>query len=126
MKALRGDGGYSLIEIMVALVIFAIGVLGLAGLIPMATKSLNRGADATRAGTIAQAKMEELENASGDLALPAGTSTDTPAGGYTRTWTITPDAPVRGMTTIEVAVTWTEGGDAQRVALSTSLLSGAN
>jgi prepilin-type N-terminal cleavage/methylation domain-containing protein len=126
MNRLRNSGGFSLIEIMISLAIFGVGVLGLAGLIPVATKSLNRGADATEAHTIAQAKMEELENASGDLALDAGTHEDTVGGQYSRRWTITPDAPISGMTTIEVEVTWTQGGDEQGVVLSTSLLSGSN
>ena len=122
----RGSPGFSLVEIMVALVVFAIGVLGLAGMIPMAMRNLNQGAGATHAQALAQGKLEELVNASGDLWLTAGTSADTLDGRYVRSWTITADAPMDGMTSIAVAVEWEEAGTPQRLSLATSILEGAN
>ena len=118
--------GYTLMEIMVAIVVFAVGVMGLAGVIPLATRGLARGPNGTQAQSIAETKMEALETANGSSALIPGTASDTVAGAYTRQWTITGDAPQPGMTTIAVRVSWTEGGDAQEVQLTTSLVTGRN
>lgn len=107
--------GFSLIEILVALTIFSVGVLGLAiGTVSIAktnnTSHLNAGAI-----NIAQAKFEELRamstTAFAALSCPTYTSTGcsdsvTASGkSFSRSWQIT---TVSAYKKIEVKVDWTD------------------
>lgn len=121
MRRMKRSEGFSVVEILVAVVVFAIGVMGLAGLIPLATRNLNRSAGTTSAHTLAQGKLEELENANGTGALVAGTGADTLQSRFARRWTVTENSPLPGMTSIRVEVNWQDNGP-QRIELSTSVL----
>ena len=91
--------GFTLIEVLIALVILAIG---LAGLVPAVVGSFrgNRfGVTTTRTATFSQDKLEELRRLdfgewgggtpTGLLASCGSAQTDTPATGVTRRWTVT-------------------------------------
>lgn len=121
MSRSKNTAGYSVIEILVAVVVFAIGVMGLAGLIPLATRNLSRSAGTSSANSLAQGKLEELENANGTSDLDSGAGADTLEGRFVRRWTVTEDSPLPGMTSIRVEVRWDDNGP-QRIELSTSVL----
>jgi prepilin-type N-terminal cleavage/methylation domain-containing protein len=122
VRKIDKNPGFGLIEIMMVVAIFGIGVLGLAGMVPMGTRGPGRSTGSTIAHVLAQAKLQELENASGDSSLSAATAADTLRDGrYIRRWTVTENAPLRGMTTIQVEVQWKDEEGSQRVELSTSL-----
>ena len=53
--------GFSLIEMLIALVILAISLLGLAGLMATTTKNNSFGGRMTEAATFAQDRLEELK-----------------------------------------------------------------
>lgn len=110
--------GFSLIEIMVAVVIFSIGVLGLGALFPLAVRNVNQGAMLTRATQHAQSKMEELMDAGVDN-LTSGA--DTLSGGYCRSWHAAPDSLAENLTTVWVTVRWWGNGSDRRVNLSSTL-----
>ncbi len=111
----RRTDGFSLIEIMVAVVIFSIGVLGLGALFPMAVRNINQGAMMTRATHHAQSKMEDLLDAgNGDLQSGA----DTLNGQFFRTWYVAPDSLSEGIATLRIAVRWWGAGSERRVNLS--------
>jgi prepilin-type N-terminal cleavage/methylation domain-containing protein len=118
----RSDGGpresgFSLIEIMVAVIIFAIGVLGLAALFPMAMRNVNQGAMITRATQCAQGKIEDLLDAGIGT---VGSGADT-VGLFHRSWTAAPDSLADGLTTVRVSVLWESGGIERRVNLSSTM-----
>jgi prepilin-type N-terminal cleavage/methylation domain-containing protein len=70
--------GFTLIEVMVALIIFAIGLLALALCVPMATKRVVKAGSQTRASSLASEAAEELLTIPyGDGDLTAGTHDDT-------------------------------------------------
>lgn len=123
MTSGRGDAGQSLVEVTVLLLVAAIAAIGLAATIPVATQNQG-GARAAHARALAEAKVSELENARGGPALEAGTRADTPGGGYVREWTVSPDDPEPGMTTISVDVRWRDAAGERHVALSGSLPGG--
>jgi|GEM_PF-795241 len=112
-------GGFSLIEIMVAVAVFSIGVLGLAALFPLAVNNVNQGAMLTRATQYAQGKMEDLLDA-GAGQVDAGT--DTLSGVFYRTWQVSPDSLVQGLTTARVTVRWMRGDSERRVNLSSTMV----
>lgn len=61
--ARRRDGGFTLIEVLVALFVLAVGLLGLASLQLNASNSNGMSGLGTRAVLIAQARMEMLKSA---------------------------------------------------------------
>jgi prepilin-type N-terminal cleavage/methylation domain-containing protein len=102
------DGGYTLVEAMVALVIFGVGAIALLQLAPRATQFSNRGHLVSEATNMAQAKVEELRALpSQDASLSSGTHVD-PGNpiehGFDRRWIVTSDTPMTGMNKVEVRV----------------------
>jgi type IV pilus assembly protein PilV len=98
--------GFTLIEVLVALVIFTLGALALASMQVVSTKGSSFSKQATVATTLAQKKMEELRN------TPYGSITSDATGVTEQdmvvTWTIVENgtAPCR-YKNIAVTVTWT-------------------
>lgn len=105
---IRGQSGFTLIEVVVALVVFAIGVLALGVTIPMATKRINRASAQTRASAIATERAETLLITPYDHGdLTAGTHSD-PAnpidGMYYLKWVVTDDQPITSCKRVVVSV----------------------
>ena len=121
------ERGASLIEVIVAVLIFAVAVLGFG----QTTVSSRRAGDSSRfeaeATTLAMDKLEDLRRRlPTDAQLTAGTHTDTAnplrpsgvgGGTYTRTWQVTRNLPVVGLAQIEMRVTWTSQLGQRRVVL---------
>ena len=87
--------GYTLIEVMIAIAIFAIGFLAIASLQIAASKTNRAGSDYTQATTIATDRMERLMNlpyGDGDLdpaANPHPAPPDDQQGKYNIQWNVT-------------------------------------
>ncbi len=60
---MRNEKGFSLLEVMIGLLILAVGLLAVAGLVTMTIKTNAYGNHLTEASTFAQAKMEEFRSA---------------------------------------------------------------
>ena len=119
------DRGFTIIEVLIAIVILSIALLGMAGL----TMGIMAGNDhsklSTTAVTLAQDKMEEVRRL-GYSGIP---STDTTAtenysaiSGYPlfkRTTVTVVDSPSAGMKTVTVTVYW--NSDARSAELKTIL-----
>jgi type IV pilus assembly protein PilV len=117
----RGARGFTLIEVMVALVVFAVGVLSLAMLIPLGTKGISRSGETTRASELSVAAMEKLlATPYDDDDLTAGTHTDTANpynGSYYITWVVEVDQPITSCKRITVRVRWPMSNSATNVRL---------
>ncbi len=100
--------GFTLIEVLIALVILSIAFLGLAGLMVQTTKNTSFGGLMTEAATHAQDKLEELRATQWNNLAPGA---DSPQGSnkitYNRSWTIQPN-PGDTARTISVTVTWND------------------
>ena len=111
MKLSKKSKGFSLIEVLVALVILSISLLALAGLMVQSTKNSSWGSHLTEAATLAQDILERFRGVRPQTDIPEGTNSDqvTAASGirYTRTWTVTTngDSTLRNIT---ITVTWTD------------------
>ena len=98
----RGRAGFTVIEVIVAILILTIGVLALAGTAAVVTKQMASGSRQTVASTIAQARFDSL--ASVDCTqLAAGGATNTGVVAYrsgqvTETWTVTDGNDVKNVT----------------------------
>jgi Tfp pilus assembly protein PilV len=106
----RNEKGASVVEIMVALVIFGIGLVAAVRVLPESSQKTTRSRNKTIAVNIAQEKVEELMAAGfQDADLNPGDHDDPGnpiRNHYNRTWTVTDNTPVDGMKMISVSVTF--------------------
>ena len=104
--------GITLLEVMVGMIILAIGLLGLVPLIGISIYSNTYASDATTANALAQQELESLTNMSHYGALPFVTITDSVGGVYQVVRTVddnTTDATVPvGLYKLRVALTWAD------------------
>lgn len=132
-----GQKGFTLIEVMIAITIFAIGMLAMA---KMQINSIqgNYGArGTTEASTLAQSKVEELRSlpfgsaalidTDGDLAAGLNDATAATADGnqqvtiygtnYTIFWNVVNNSPNASSTTIRVIVAWLDRARARTLSM---------
>ena len=117
----RARGGFTLVEVSIAIGIFAIGMLGLSAMQLHALRSGGSGRHQTQAAAIAQSRMEQLERLRWtDLTTTAGAFTapvtvtnvvqsDTTEAemAYAVSWRIT-DVQAGWTRSIDVRVAWDE------------------
>ena len=112
MKFSRGPKGFTLIEILVALVILSICLLGMAGLMTMTTKNNSYGGHLTEAATLAQDKLEQLRATPFGMIPHNATTTDKPvvSTGVTnnRSLVAVPNIapPANTLNVITITVSW--------------------
>lgn len=108
--ARSGESGSTLVEVMVALVVFVIGSFAIAAFLLLSLQAQGGAGRRGQADQLLQAKVEEL------LALPYDAVTDgsdRPAlGGLTfeRSWSVTENEPIARVKTIELEASWRERG----------------
>lgn len=103
-KMLRTGKGFSLIEVMIALVLFAVGLLAFAGLEVVALRNATYSKEYGKANHYAQQKVEEMKGMDWDSVSVEG-SPETLEGRFTRSWTVTTAEDVK---TVAVSVTWVD------------------
>ena len=112
IKSMKSKG-FTLIEILIAMIILSIAFLGLAGLMIQTTKNNSFGGRITEAATVAQDKLEELR-ATSWVAITAGSDRISVNGmNFNRNWTIVPNAIVAPYTeptlnTITIIINWND------------------
>lgn len=113
----RGERGTTLAELMIALVVLAVGLLAVAQLFPSASRGQVQDRMLTTANYYAQEKVEDLVNlAWNDTRLdvgrhPGGTATED-LGQWERFYTVTQlAAPLDNLKKVTVTVTWTFQGN---------------
>jgi type IV pilus assembly protein PilV len=119
--------GFTLIEVLIALVILSIAFLGLAGLMVQTTKNTSFGGLMTEAATLAQDKLEELRATRWDDVNAFSSAAPEQIQGsnktYTRTWAVQEGAPSPADTVRTIAVTVTWDDRARRTVTLRSVLS---
>ncbi len=104
--------GFTLIEILVAMVVFAIASLGLAMGVTSVMRSNQRSYLASIATNLAQDKLEELKAMSPVNVISCNSNCDnnsvptTDGVEFTRTWNVVDNSPVTGVKQIDVTVQW--------------------
>lgn len=108
MRRLRTNRGFTLIEVVVAIVMLTFGVLASASLTAALMRS-NRGVtNRTRAVETLRLKVEELQSRT-YANITSGNDTATIGGvTFSRAWTVTPDSPAANLKTVTFTVTWTD------------------
>ena len=127
----KNGKGFTLVEIMIAILLLVIALVGLASVTVSVIKGNDLSRMVTTATTLAKDKMEELKNLSttsagygalDTLALTDGSQTVLETV-YTRAWTVgavgttAPDNDTTRMKRITVTVTWIWNGQSHNVTL---------
>jgi prepilin-type N-terminal cleavage/methylation domain-containing protein len=122
--------GFTLLEVMIALALFAVGLTALSGMQLHAMRGGNSGRHATHAGAVAEGSMEQLQRLTWSQLTPtagwsaAVTRNNTVQGSvekvYTVDWRIT-DLVADWTRTIDVRVQWNEPGRPNRSVVLTSV-----
>ena len=124
---LKSQKGVGLIEIIIAMLIFAIGITAAIRTLPVSNAATSRSRNLTMATNLAQQKIEELMGTpfnDGQLLAGAHNDQTNPIERiYTRTWNVTDNDPVVDMKTVTVTVTYLSGSNDNAVTLSTYLTS---
>jgi prepilin-type N-terminal cleavage/methylation domain-containing protein len=132
------EKGFTIIEVLIALAVFAIGILAVTAMQIKAIQSNSSASGLTEATTLAQDKVENLtaldyddaslDDTDGDDGGPGvggGLDDKTTAtadywqnsGIYTIFWNVAVDFPIDNTKTIRVIVTWTDKNRQRRVFL---------
>lgn len=108
MKLSMRSKGFSMVEVLIALLILAISLLALAGLMMTTTRNSSFGGHMTEASTFAQDRLEQLR-VSPWAGIVAGNDTVLGSTGinYTRNWTVTPNA-TGDQRWVSITITWTD------------------
>ena len=127
MLGLGSQRGIGLIEVVVAILIFALGITAALRILPDSNRATMRAHNLTKATNLAQEMIEELIGSPfSDAELAAGSHVDASnplERIYTRTWTVTDDVPVSDMKQVVVTVTFPGAGRDNTVSLTTYLTS---
>lgn len=119
VSRLASTDGFTLVEVLVALIVFLIGALGVAGLL-VNVMYANRGAtNRTRADELLYEKVEELQSTP-YVGISDGTDQKTVGGVvFTREWTVTDDQPIDDVRTIELLTRWSDRGEIFEIRTAT-------
>jgi Tfp pilus assembly protein PilV len=126
---MRRDGGISLVELMVALMLLGVGLMGPAAAFVPGRVAIQSGDQSTTATYLARQVLEDMRNRAYDTGTDEIIAANFPAstgyGGITgypsfrRTITIVNDTPMTGTKTVTVVVFYkTETGTERPVTLS--------
>lgn len=111
------QNGFTLLEVLVAIVILTIGLLGTAGLTTGVIRGNHFSKNVTSATAAAQTKLEAIKSGGYVYATASNFPSDALTMGgmtYTRTTTITNSSPAANMKTVSVTVSWTESNNTAR------------
>jgi prepilin-type N-terminal cleavage/methylation domain-containing protein len=111
MNVFKKTAGFTLIEILIALVIFSISILAFAGLTVTATRTGAYGGRMTEAVTFAQDKLEELKVNSWEKIVSGADQETGPTGiSYTRKWKVL-EKETRNLKTVSITIDWNDRVD---------------
>ncbi len=112
------EKGFTLAEVLIALTIFAIGILSITQMLMIGEKWVAGGHKSFTAVQTARSQMELLRRGVVSEAMEEPCSTGySPTIGCT--YSIRKDAPAEGLTTLEVISAWYEGEQKRQLVLTT-------
>ena len=113
----KSQYGFTLLEVLVAIVILTIGLLGTAGLTTGVIRGNHYSKNITSATATAQTQLESIKSSGYANATTTNFPSDTVTMGgmtFTRTTTVTNSSPAANMKTVSVTVSWTESNNTSR------------
>lgn len=114
----RNQQGLSLLEIVIAMAVVFLAMLGFAGFSVVAHTGMSASEKMTRAVTLAQDTMEDIQREGVPPGLASQWTKTEPYGSiagalhHQRILTMTPDDPMPGLHTVTIQVQWDNGAHA--------------
>jgi hypothetical protein len=114
----RNQQGLSLLEIVIAMTVVFLSLLGFAGFSVVAHTGMSASEKMTRAVTLAQEKMEDIQREGVPPGLTSQWTNTEPYGSiagalyHQRILTMIPDDPMPGLHTVTIQVQWDNGAHA--------------
>ena len=114
----RNQQGLSLLEIVIAMAVVFLAMLGFAGFSVVAHTGMSASEKMTRAVTLAQETMEDIQREGVPTELTSQWTNTEPYGSiagalhHQRILTMIPDDPMPGLHTVTVQVQWDNGAHA--------------
>lgn len=119
-ELVESANGFTLLEVLISLTIFSLGLLGLAELQLLGIHYNQRSQNITTAVILAESKIEELK-VCGSSGLSSGqdliTRSEGGAGCFHRSWVISQYAGFSHLEQVEVKVLWSERGEDHTICL---------
>ena len=112
------EKGFTLIEVMIALAIFSIGILSIIGMFIIGSKGIISSNMSYLAVQTAKSQMELLRNSALTNVSEEICSTITTAT-FQCVWSVKRDVPAEGLSTLEVITKWHEGEKNRELFLTT-------
>jgi prepilin-type N-terminal cleavage/methylation domain-containing protein len=124
------ERGFTLIEVMLAVVLLTIGVMALVGSSALVSRMIGKGKESTFAVQVATARFEQLRTIAASTATPcsaagfaSGTATGSYAnGGVSEAWTVGPAAATGTGRDVTVFVTYRNNRGTVTDTLTTTFL----
>ncbi|MBW2063681.1 MAG: hypothetical protein JRJ03_01990 [Deltaproteobacteria bacterium] len=118
-EILKKQGGSLLVEVIVAISILAVGLLGIASMQVSSIRGNSTAMSVTEASCLSADRLEKLMSLPYSHSdLSAGNHADpSPPAGYTITWSVTDDFPLQGTKTVIVTTTWIDHGVSKSVSM---------
>ena len=110
----NNDKGFTIIEVMIVIGIFAIGILAVASMQVSAFQGNRSATLRTIAITLASERMENLISQDYGAIVSGNQTVDN----FDISWTVTNDSPLAKTKTITATTTWNDRGDSRNVNLS--------
>ena len=104
---MKSEKGFSLLEVMIALLILAVGLLGIAGMMTVGIRTNADAAHLTEAYQVGQAEMERLKLVSWNLITSGSSTRDMRGITFSSSWSVL--STVGRVKDVNLAVTWNEG-----------------
>ncbi len=115
-RMVKNATGFTMVEVLMAITIFAIGFLAVSTLVIATTRNTTTGNIVTQATMLAREKIEELKMTPSPVPLTEDSDT---RDIFTRSWKITDPMGSALARQIEVTVNWSRRGQNRQVVLKT-------
>ncbi len=116
---MKNQKGFSLLEVVIGLVILAVGLLGVAGMTTTSVRVNGQANHLTEAGQSAQAEMEKLRILPwASLVNGSSTTTSKTEKVFTNSWTVTTTGNLKDLILVTF---WTDGVDAENQPITHSV-----